>query len=95
MSIKLDFLGIKGKQKKIVYEDITFNVYFNTVFSKNLKQIKFFIIFLDNKELKMSSRTNPQAQKNTSASFLGFRSPFAWLFSFRKSRKNQTQKQPR
>ncbi|XP_052669036.1 exophilin-5 isoform X1 [Harpia harpyja] len=49
----------------------------------------------DNKELKMSSRTNPQAQKNTSASFLGFRSPFAWLFSFRKSRKNQTQKQPR
>uniref|UniRef100_A0A8B9G0C3 RabBD domain-containing protein n=1 Tax=Amazona collaria TaxID=241587 RepID=A0A8B9G0C3_9PSIT len=49
----------------------------------------------DYKELKMSSRTNPQAQKNTSASFLGFRSPFAWLFSFRKSRKNQTQKQPR
>ncbi|XP_032846716.2 exophilin-5 isoform X2 [Tyto alba] len=46
-------------------------------------------------ELKMSSCTNPQAQKNTSASFLGFRSPFAWLFSFRKSRKNQTQKQPR
>ncbi|XP_054044320.1 exophilin-5 isoform X1 [Rissa tridactyla] len=49
----------------------------------------------NHKELKMSSRTNPQAQKNTSASFLGFRSPFAWLFSFRKSRKNQTQKQPR
>ncbi|KAM6341903.1 exophilin-5 [Podargus strigoides] len=49
----------------------------------------------DQKELKMSSCTNPQAQKNTSASFLGFRSPFAWLFSFRKSRKNQTQKQPR
>ncbi|XP_054662777.1 exophilin-5 isoform X1 [Grus americana] len=47
------------------------------------------------KELKMSSCTNPQAQKNASASFLGFRSPFAWLFSFRKSRKNQTQKQPR
>ncbi|XP_072706677.1 exophilin-5 isoform X1 [Ciconia boyciana] len=47
------------------------------------------------KEVKMSSRTNPQAQKNTTASFLGFRSPFAWLFSFRKSRKNQTQKQPR
>ncbi|XP_009703172.1 PREDICTED: exophilin-5, partial [Cariama cristata] len=46
-------------------------------------------------ELKMTSCTNPQAQKNTSASFLGFRSPFAWLFSFRKSRKNQTQKQPR
>ncbi|KAM9300507.1 LOW QUALITY PROTEIN: exophilin-5 [Morus bassanus] len=49
----------------------------------------------DHKELKMPSRTNTQAQKNTSASFLGFRSPFAWLFSFRKSRKNQTQKQPR
>ncbi|XP_009868260.1 PREDICTED: exophilin-5 [Apaloderma vittatum] len=49
----------------------------------------------NHKELKMSSCTNPQAQKNTSASFLGFRSPFAWLFSFRKSRKNQTQKQPR
>ncbi|KAM6145263.1 exophilin-5 [Phoenicopterus ruber ruber] len=49
----------------------------------------------DYTELKMSSRTNPQAQKNASASFLGFRSPFAWLFSFRKSRKNQTQKQPR
>ncbi|XP_053907359.1 exophilin-5 isoform X2 [Cuculus canorus] len=47
------------------------------------------------KELKMSSHTNHQAQKNTSASFLGFRSPFAWLFSFRKSRKNQAQKQPR
>ncbi|TRZ24807.1 hypothetical protein HGM15179_002305 [Zosterops borbonicus] len=47
------------------------------------------------KEIKMSSRTNPQAQKNTSASFLGFRSPFAWLSSFRKSRKTQTQKQPR
>ncbi|KAK4829592.1 hypothetical protein QYF61_005692, partial [Mycteria americana] len=47
------------------------------------------------KEVKMSSCTNPQAQKNTTASFLGFRSPFAWLFSFRKSRKNQTQKQPR
>ncbi|XP_027496225.1 exophilin-5-like isoform X2 [Corapipo altera] len=49
----------------------------------------------NHKELKMSSRTNPQAQKNTSASFLGFRSPFAWLSSFRKSRKTQTQKQPR
>ncbi|XP_039912983.1 exophilin-5 [Hirundo rustica] len=49
----------------------------------------------NNKEIKMSSRTNPQAQKNTSASFLGFRSPFAWLSSFRKSRKTQTQKQPR
>ncbi|KAM6316513.1 LOW QUALITY PROTEIN: exophilin-5 [Aegotheles albertisi] len=49
----------------------------------------------DHKESKMSSCTHPQAQKNTSASFLGFRSPFAWLFSFRKSRKNQTQKQPR
>ncbi|XP_010291660.1 PREDICTED: exophilin-5 [Phaethon lepturus] len=49
----------------------------------------------NHKELKMSSRTNPQAQKNASSSFLGFRSPFAWLFSFRKSRKNQTQKQPR
>ncbi|XP_014733091.1 PREDICTED: KDEL motif-containing protein 2-like isoform X5 [Sturnus vulgaris] len=49
----------------------------------------------DHKEIKMSSRTNPQAQKNTSASFLGFRSPFAWLSSFRKSRKTQTQKQPR
>ncbi|XP_069739552.1 exophilin-5 isoform X2 [Phaenicophaeus curvirostris] len=47
------------------------------------------------KELKMSSHTNNQAQKNSSASFLGFRSPFAWLFSFRKSRKNQAQKQPR
>ncbi|XP_010125873.1 PREDICTED: exophilin-5, partial [Chlamydotis macqueenii] len=49
----------------------------------------------NHKELKMSSHTNPQAQKNTSASFLGFRSPFAWLFSFRKSRKNQTQKEQR
>ncbi|XP_009987295.1 PREDICTED: exophilin-5, partial [Tauraco erythrolophus] len=49
----------------------------------------------NHKELKMSSCTNLQAQKNTSASFLGFRSPFAWLFSFRKSRKNPTQKQPR
>uniref|UniRef100_A0A803VY70 Exophilin 5 n=1 Tax=Ficedula albicollis TaxID=59894 RepID=A0A803VY70_FICAL len=49
----------------------------------------------DHKEIKMSSRTNPQAPKNTSASFLGFRSPFAWLSSFRKSRKTQTQKQPR
>ncbi|XP_064361118.1 exophilin-5 isoform X2 [Dromaius novaehollandiae] len=49
----------------------------------------------NHKEFKMSSRTNPQAQKNTSASFLGFRSPFAWLFSFRKTRKQQTQKQPR
>ncbi|KAM4906213.1 exophilin-5 [Sylvia borin] len=49
----------------------------------------------DHKEIKMSSRTNSQAQKNTSASFLGFRSPFAWLSSFRKSRKTQTQKQPR
>ncbi|XP_010144054.1 PREDICTED: exophilin-5, partial [Buceros rhinoceros silvestris] len=49
----------------------------------------------NHKELKMSSCTNPQAQKNTSASFLGFRSPFAWLFSFRKSRKNQPQKEPR
>ncbi|XP_072210889.1 exophilin-5 [Excalfactoria chinensis] len=49
----------------------------------------------NHKEFKMSSSTNPQAQKNTSSSFLGFRSPFAWLFSFRKSRKNQTQKQPR
>ncbi|XP_014733087.1 PREDICTED: exophilin-5-like isoform X2 [Sturnus vulgaris] len=50
---------------------------------------------INHKEIKMSSRTNPQAQKNTSASFLGFRSPFAWLSSFRKSRKTQTQKQPR
>lgn len=41
MSTKLDFPGIKGKQKKTVYEDITFYVYFNTAFSKNLKQIKF------------------------------------------------------
>ncbi|KAM7031088.1 exophilin-5 isoform 3-T3 [Passerculus sandwichensis] len=49
----------------------------------------------NHKEIKMSSRTNPQAQKNTSASFLGFRSPFAWLSSFRRSRKTQTQKQPR
>uniref|UniRef100_A0A8C2STN1 Exophilin 5 n=1 Tax=Coturnix japonica TaxID=93934 RepID=A0A8C2STN1_COTJA len=49
----------------------------------------------NHKEFKMSSSANPQAQKNTSTSFLGFRSPFAWLFSFRKSRKNQTQKQPR
>ncbi|XP_063250671.1 exophilin-5 isoform X2 [Prinia subflava] len=49
----------------------------------------------NHKEIKMSSRTNPQAQKSTSASFLGFRSPFAWLSSFRKSRKTQTQKQPR
>ncbi|KAM6439114.1 exophilin-5 [Rhynochetos jubatus] len=49
----------------------------------------------DHKELKMSFCANPQEQKNTSASFLGFRSPFAWLFSFRKSRKNQTQKESR
>ncbi|KAL2311053.1 hypothetical protein Nmel_002740, partial [Mimus melanotis] len=49
----------------------------------------------NHKEIKMSSHTNPQAQKNTSASFLGFRSPFAWLSSFRKARKTQTQKQPR
>uniref|UniRef100_A0A8C3QHG6 RabBD domain-containing protein n=1 Tax=Cyanoderma ruficeps TaxID=181631 RepID=A0A8C3QHG6_9PASS len=49
----------------------------------------------NHKEIKMSSRTNPQAQKTTSPSFLGFRSPFAWLSSFRKSRKTQTQKQPR
>uniref|UniRef100_G1NQH1 Exophilin 5 n=1 Tax=Meleagris gallopavo TaxID=9103 RepID=G1NQH1_MELGA len=49
----------------------------------------------NHKEFKMSSCTNPQAQKNTSTSFLGFRSPFAWLFSFRKSRKTQIQKQPR
>ncbi|XP_038004102.1 exophilin-5 isoform X2 [Motacilla alba alba] len=50
----------------------------------------------NHKEIKMSSsNTNPQAQKNTSASFLGFRSPFAWLSSFRRSRKTQTQKQPR
>ncbi|XP_071591073.1 exophilin-5 isoform X1 [Heliangelus exortis] len=49
----------------------------------------------NHKELKMSSRSNPQAQKNTTTSFLGFRSPFAWLSYFRKSRKNQTQKQPR
>ncbi|XP_015501073.1 exophilin-5 isoform X2 [Parus major] len=49
----------------------------------------------NHKEIKMSSRTNPQAQKTTSASFLGFRSPFAWLSSFRKSRKTQTQKQAR
>ncbi|XP_010075167.1 PREDICTED: exophilin-5, partial [Pterocles gutturalis] len=50
---------------------------------------------INDKELKMSSHTNAPAQKNTSASFLGFRSPFAWLFSFRKSRKKQTLKQPR
>ncbi|XP_064265426.1 exophilin-5 isoform X1 [Passer domesticus] len=50
---------------------------------------------INHKEINMSSRTNPQAQKNTSASFLGFRSPFAWLSSFRRSRKTQTQKQPR
>ncbi|KAM8819716.1 exophilin-5 [Eudromia elegans] len=49
----------------------------------------------NDKEFKMSSHTSPQAQKNTSASFLGFRSPFAWLFSFRKSRKHQTLKEPR
>ncbi|XP_074996129.1 exophilin-5 [Calonectris borealis] len=49
----------------------------------------------NHKELKMSSCTNPQTQKNTSSSFLGLRSPFSWLSSFRKSRKNQTQKQPR
>ncbi|XP_061848097.1 exophilin-5 [Colius striatus] len=49
----------------------------------------------NHKTLKMASLANSQAQKNTSASFLGFRSPFAWLFSFRKSRKNQTQKQLR
>uniref|UniRef100_A0A8B9PAF0 Exophilin 5 n=1 Tax=Apteryx owenii TaxID=8824 RepID=A0A8B9PAF0_APTOW len=42
-----------------------------------------------------TSELHFSTQKNTSASFLGFRSPFAWLFSFRKSRKHQTQKQPR
>ncbi|XP_025069883.1 exophilin-5 isoform X1 [Alligator sinensis] len=52
-------------------------------------------------DLKMPSPPNPQPQKNeknTSSSILGFRSPFAWLFSFRKSRKHtgkhQTQEQP-
>ncbi|KYO44919.1 KDEL motif-containing protein 2 isoform A [Alligator mississippiensis] len=52
-------------------------------------------------DLKMPSLSNPQPQKNeknTSSSILGFRSPFAWLFSFRKSRKHngkhQTQEQP-
>ncbi|XP_025890820.1 exophilin-5 [Nothoprocta perdicaria] len=49
----------------------------------------------NHKEFKMSSHASPAAQKNTSASFLGFRSPFAWLFSFRKSRKQQTLKEPR
>ncbi|XP_010215075.1 PREDICTED: exophilin-5 [Tinamus guttatus] len=49
----------------------------------------------NHKELKMSSCTSPQAQKNSSASFLGFRSPLAWLFSFRKSRKHETPKEPR
>ncbi|XP_019385772.1 PREDICTED: exophilin-5 [Crocodylus porosus] len=51
-------------------------------------------------ELKMPSPPNPQPQKNeknTTSSILGFRSPFAWLFSFRKSRKHtgkhQTQEQ--
>uniref|UniRef100_A0A663LT20 Exophilin 5 n=1 Tax=Athene cunicularia TaxID=194338 RepID=A0A663LT20_ATHCN len=50
-------------------------------------------------QLKKSKNTSELhfsiSLSNTSASFLGFRSPFAWLFSFRKSRKNQTQKQPR
>uniref|UniRef100_A0A8C2SPF0 Exophilin 5 n=1 Tax=Coturnix japonica TaxID=93934 RepID=A0A8C2SPF0_COTJA len=43
---------------------------------------------------KKSSKLHFPSQKNTSTSFLGFRSPFAWLFSFRKSRKNQTQNDP-
>uniref|UniRef100_A0A8C3MYF3 Uncharacterized protein n=1 Tax=Geospiza parvula TaxID=87175 RepID=A0A8C3MYF3_GEOPR len=43
-------------------------------------------------QLRKSKTTT---QKNTSASFLGFRSPFAWLSSFRRSRKTHTQKQPR
>ncbi|KAM7179843.1 exophilin-5 isoform 2-T2 [Macrochelys suwanniensis] len=53
----------------------------------------------DPKEFKMSSPQNPQAQKNVSPSILGFRSPFASLFSFKKSRKHnlkhQTRQQPR
>uniref|UniRef100_A0A8C6Z2K4 Exophilin 5 n=1 Tax=Nothoprocta perdicaria TaxID=30464 RepID=A0A8C6Z2K4_NOTPE len=44
---------------------------------------------------KKASELLFSTQKNTSASFLGFRSPFAWLFSFRKSRKQQTLKEPR
>ncbi|XP_074841063.1 exophilin-5-like isoform X2 [Carettochelys insculpta] len=47
----------------------------------------------------MSSPRNSQAQKNVSSSILGFRRPFASLFSFKKSRKHslkcQTQQQPR
>uniref|UniRef100_A0A8C3Q8X0 Uncharacterized protein n=1 Tax=Geospiza parvula TaxID=87175 RepID=A0A8C3Q8X0_GEOPR len=39
-------------------------------------------------QLRKSKTTT---QKNTSASFLGFRSPFAWLSSFRRSRKTHTQ----
>uniref|UniRef100_A0A8C3RRJ3 Exophilin 5 n=1 Tax=Chelydra serpentina TaxID=8475 RepID=A0A8C3RRJ3_CHESE len=42
----------------------------------------------DPKEFKMSSPQNPQAQKNVSPSILGFRTPFASLFSFKKSRKH-------
>ncbi|CAM4370418.1 unnamed protein product [Caretta caretta] len=53
----------------------------------------------DSKEFKMSSPQNPQAQKNVSPSILGFRTPFASLFSFKKSRKHslkhQTRQQPR
>ncbi|XP_034614719.1 protein O-glucosyltransferase 3 isoform X1 [Trachemys scripta elegans] len=53
----------------------------------------------DPKEFKMSSPQNPQAQKNVSPSILGFRTPFASLFSFKKSRKHtlkhQTRQQPR
>ncbi|XP_043360165.1 exophilin-5 isoform X2 [Dermochelys coriacea] len=53
----------------------------------------------DPKEFKMTSPQNPQAQKNVSPSILGFRSPFASLFSFKKSKKHslkhQTRQQPR
>ncbi|XP_074813759.1 protein O-glucosyltransferase 3-like isoform X6 [Natator depressus] len=53
----------------------------------------------DPKEFKMSSPQNPQAQKNVLPSILGFRTPFASLFSFKKSRKHslkhQTRQQPR
>lgn len=45
MTVKLDFLGMKGKQKKILSEVITFELYFNNVCSKNLKHTKFLLIF--------------------------------------------------
>uniref|UniRef100_A0A8C8S7X7 Exophilin 5 n=1 Tax=Pelusios castaneus TaxID=367368 RepID=A0A8C8S7X7_9SAUR len=48
----------------------------------------------DPKEFKIPSPQNQQAQKNGSPSILGFRTPFASLFSFKKSRKHSLKHQP-